>query len=106
LWSSWLEIGSLSSKLFHGIQGDYTMTKSIRIYQQFSGKDTLLALWSDLPVFYFNWFSQTFSSGEISSESGFFDVRNKRFTNFLLACGKFANLRSHIIILYLVFSVL
>lgn len=71
------------------------MTKSIRIYQQFSGKDTLLALWSDLPVFYFNWFSQTFSSGKISSESGFFDIRNKRFTNFLLACGKFAKQRQN-----------
>lgn len=71
------------------------MTKSIRIYQQFSGKETLLAIWSDLPEFFFSWFSQTFSKDETGAGAGVFDVRNERFTNFLLACAKFSGQRQN-----------
>ena len=67
------------------------MAKSIRIYQRFNDRDTLLAFWDDLPAFFLVWFAKTFSKDEGNVEKGFWDVRKEPFTSFLLACGTFAN---------------
>lgn len=61
--------------------------KSIRIYHQFNGKNSLLALWSDLPDSLLRWFANNFNNPDMDSCLRPFDLREKKFVDFLDLCA-------------------
>ena len=61
--------------------------KSIRFYQRYNGKDSLLVAWSDLPDCILEWFAKNFDNSKTDSVLRPFNLRDKKFIDFLDLCA-------------------
>jgi len=67
------------------------MSKSIMIYQYYSGKRTQITQWCNLPDFVLEWFSKTFGNENFDDQLRPFDLNNPEFQKFLLVCAEYLN---------------